>query len=592
LSGEEQDSDSTSAPRGAETAENLLEAVQATDEGDDEDSYDEMSVALHTATLQSTAPARATELGALDELIDAIRKLHHDSKAQQLLAAIARVLEIPDEKVLVFTQFLETQRYLAETLRSKGYTVEIFNGTMPVAEKDAAVERFRENAQVLISTEAGGEGRNFQFCHVMFNYDLPWNPMRIEQRIGRLDRIGQQRAIHIYNFAAVGTIEERILDVLQHRIKLFEETIGGLDPILGQFERDLERLIMEERSNYGQALVDFGVDWEQRVAEARRMDERLRDFVMDLRSFRRDEADRLLSRARPVTHTHLRDFVHDFLAMYPTAEFEERNDGTVLIEVPQRFIEHAGPKILDGYVGTFDPELALRRESLEFFAIGHPLVDAILDLCQATHFGGLTPLRVVNSPEDGGFWGIQCNFIVDYAGVRKYPRFIPIVVGFDGGDSEGRSARISGARTVPGAHVNLPNGWQDAVAQAIRQSETLLIEHIEREIPVLEERNRADHALLRTRTQKLYEFRITRARERLNENSAMVERFRRSRDPGERRVLPIWERRVRDETLNMERLQLERDEELQSLEIRQRIEYDFAPVNAAIVHVLPPGSAS
>ena len=116
--------------------------------------------------------------------------------------------------------------------------------------------RFREGKgpQILISTEAGGEGRNFQFCHVLVNYDLPWNPMRVEQRIGRVDRIGQDHPVIICNLWVKGTVEERVLDVLEHRIRLFEETVGGLDPILGDTETEIRKILRRSETNRNKAF--------------------------------------------------------------------------------------------------------------------------------------------------------------------------------------------------------------------------------------------------------------------------------------------------------------------------------------------------
>ena len=97
-------------------------------------------------------------------------------------------------------------------------------------------ELFQNHAQVFIATEAGGEGINLQFCHHMINFDLPWNPMRLEQRIGRIHRLGQENDVHIYNFAIKGTIEEHILKLLYEKIHLFERVIGELDDILTKLE--------------------------------------------------------------------------------------------------------------------------------------------------------------------------------------------------------------------------------------------------------------------------------------------------------------------------------------------------------------------
>ena len=97
-------------------------------------------------------------------------------------------------------------------------------------------ELFKNNAQVLIATEAGGEGINLQFCSHIINFDLPWNPMRLEQRIGRIHRLGQEKDVKIYNFAIKGTVEEHIMKLLYEKIHLFEKVIGELDDILTKLE--------------------------------------------------------------------------------------------------------------------------------------------------------------------------------------------------------------------------------------------------------------------------------------------------------------------------------------------------------------------
>jgi len=106
--------------------------------------------------------------------------------------------------------------------------------------KDEQIGRFREEVGILVTTEIGGEGRNLQFCRQMINYDLPWNPMRIEQRIGRIHRIGQEKEVLIYNLCAEGSIEERILDILDKKINMFEMVIGEIDMVLGRITGEQE----------------------------------------------------------------------------------------------------------------------------------------------------------------------------------------------------------------------------------------------------------------------------------------------------------------------------------------------------------------
>ncbi len=156
-------------------------------------------------------------LGTTDAKVDAL--LDHIHRFQ-------REEDDPDLKVLIFTEFVPTQAMLASQLRDRGMEVVILNGQMPVEERVAAQNAFAGTARVLISTDAGGEGLNLQFAHVMFNYDMPWNPMRIEQRIGRVDRIGQKCIVRATNFVLGDTVEHRVRDVLEAKLEAIAEEFG------------------------------------------------------------------------------------------------------------------------------------------------------------------------------------------------------------------------------------------------------------------------------------------------------------------------------------------------------------------------------
>ncbi|WP_340267913.1 helicase-related protein [Sphingobium mellinum] len=152
-----------------------------------------------------------------------------DAKVEALLDHIYRIQQEeddPDLKVLIFTEFIPTQGMLASQLRDRGFEVATLNGQMAVEERVAAQKAFAASARVLISTDAGGEGLNLQFAHVMFNYDMPWNPMRIEQRIGRVDRIGQKHIVRATNFVLGDTVEHRVRDVLEAKLEAIAEEFG------------------------------------------------------------------------------------------------------------------------------------------------------------------------------------------------------------------------------------------------------------------------------------------------------------------------------------------------------------------------------
>ncbi|HEY6867544.1 MAG TPA: SNF2-related protein [Candidatus Eisenbacteria bacterium] len=140
------------------------------------------------------------------------------------------------EKCIIFTQFRSTQDRIVDALRAAGVEPAVFHGELGWREKEEALDRFRGPAPVLVSTEAGGEGRNLQFCRIVINYDLPWNPMRVEQRIGRVHRLGQEHPVQVINLVARGTIEAYVLEILDRKIRMFELVVGEMEEILGTWQ--------------------------------------------------------------------------------------------------------------------------------------------------------------------------------------------------------------------------------------------------------------------------------------------------------------------------------------------------------------------
>jgi SNF2 family DNA or RNA helicase len=157
-------------------------------------------------------------------------------KAERLLALLR---DFPD-KMVVFTQFRATQAWLQKHLLDAGESVIAFHGGMLRIEKEDAIRAFQRDKRILLSTDAGSEGRNLQFCNAVCNFDLPWNPMKIEQRVGRLSRIGQTRDVFVFNLAAADTLEAAVLHLLEAKIAMFELVIGEIDMILGNLDEEKE----------------------------------------------------------------------------------------------------------------------------------------------------------------------------------------------------------------------------------------------------------------------------------------------------------------------------------------------------------------
>jgi SNF2 family DNA or RNA helicase len=190
------------------------------------------------------APAMSAHRATLSELAERAARVQTWAKADTLEKLLQ---SIRGEKILLFTHFRQTLERLAARLRALDLNFVVYHGSLSAEDKDAAIHRFEGEAQILLSTEAAGEGRNLQFCRTMVNFDLPWNPLRIEQRVGRIHRIGQTRPVEIYNLSAAGTIEDYLLDILDRKVNMFELVIGEMDMILGELteEQDFEELLFD-----------------------------------------------------------------------------------------------------------------------------------------------------------------------------------------------------------------------------------------------------------------------------------------------------------------------------------------------------------
>jgi len=228
---------STSAIR--TTLERRLEALEAPQEqltlfpmySDDEwadlDGQEQIETLLITR-LKALKNERA-EVKLLLEAAARCEQTGTDAKAEALLDWIYRIQADegdPELKVLVFTEFVPTQQMLQQFLTERGFPVVCLNGSMGMDEREKVQDAFAEDVRILISTDAGGEGLNLQFCHVVINYDIPWNPMRLEQRIGRVDRIGQEHVVRAVNFVFEDSVEHRVREVLEKKLAVIFEEFG------------------------------------------------------------------------------------------------------------------------------------------------------------------------------------------------------------------------------------------------------------------------------------------------------------------------------------------------------------------------------
>ena len=186
---------------------------------------DDVEEALAAMSLDNNREAE--ELSAIIEVARQAEFQYQDAKVEKLLNLVDTMLaNDPQQKIIIFTEFVATQEYLRKLFMRKGRSVSVLNGSLTIEERNAALREFRDKSNIFIATDAGGEGLNLQFSNIIINYDLPWNPMKIEQRCGRADRIGQTRDVEVYNFIIEDTVENRVREVLEEKLSVIFEEMG------------------------------------------------------------------------------------------------------------------------------------------------------------------------------------------------------------------------------------------------------------------------------------------------------------------------------------------------------------------------------
>jgi SNF2 family DNA or RNA helicase len=220
------------------------------------------------------------QLERIKGLADDIGTTTKQARLRDVLGSLEESMRVP--RAVVFTQFRPTQDAIEASVRGTDHPVHVVNGDLSSKAKARKVAEFEDEGGVLVATDSISEGRNMQFCNVMVNYDLPWNPMKVEQRIGRVDRIGQDREVHVFNLALDGTVEQQVLEKLYGKIDLFSQSIGGLREILSEMEKsgtDFERDVFDrlrsadDRVELENNFEEMAVDLSDNEQAAKKMDD-------------------------------------------------------------------------------------------------------------------------------------------------------------------------------------------------------------------------------------------------------------------------------------------------------------------------------
>jgi helicase-like protein len=532
--------------------------------------------------VDAAVPAVEEEVRILRDLIQRLNRVE-DAKAIHLLEVLGDIYRAnPTQKVLIFTQSLDTQEFLRRRLLPT-YSVAVFNGRMSVFEKDQAVAVFRDRGQILISSESGGEGRNFQFCHVLINYDLPWNPMRVEQRIGRLDRIGQNHVVQIHNLVAAGTIEERVEGVLRQRIRVFEESVGGLDLILGpSVEEQLEAAAFADPSRVDEEFLQIELSIEEQVFNAKRMEEQLEDFILDKNSLRRDEAARILQHREGTLLPELRQAVMEQVEALG-GTLDRHAEGGEVIALPLLAAQRLGWMKQPRVRGTFDPDEAQRIEEIDFFAFGHPAVEQLMGEASAPQPDRLTTAYEVDGQEP--FEGVEIIYRVRTVGllererillVRATPSQLASVAEITRWDAGGRAAEPESFALW---HDN------DALNRAIAECQAAVFGKVEEFVAVDQEAGERRLKRELDREQRIYTKRLVAAEQRVTALTEDYARKSESDEEGDRRILPAIRGRLEKAREQVGGVENEHAREVERLQRKVEPTGDFEILAAALQRV-------
>lgn len=372
-----------------------------------------------------------------------------DKKFKALLDIISRQ---ENKKIIVFAFFRKTLLYLKNRLQNNGLKAGLIFGGIDMTERNKVIDRFKNDEfQILLSSEVGSTGLDMQFCDRMVNYDLPWNPMVIEQRIGRIDRIGQQsEVINIFNFIYKNTIEEKIYGRLFNRIGLFKEALGNLDEILGETEMYIEGAIEKiYKHNLSSAEIDKRLDqiaeaFERNKLDLHKIDKGLKDsFSNDL--YFENEIRTIEKNKQYLTDIDLAEFIDRIIAnKLTTLTFGQSKENKLVFEINQpnedalfdfidQFYDRHNSELSNLFKTfrtknrgklikfTFNQDFAFNNKSVEYISAYHPFINAISNYFYKEKLDRNTVFR----------YALKANKVVEADFVNKYKNGFYFLIKYD-----------------------------------------------------------------------------------------------------------------------------------------------------------------
>lgn len=518
-----------------------------------------------------------------------------DSKFAVFAEALRTAIEESQgSKVIVFSFFRRTLTYLERELRRLGFDVLQINGSIPPDERALLIDRFRTtpDLQVLLTSEVGAEGLDFQFCDTLFNYDLPWNPMRVEQRIGRIDRYGQKaEKIRIYSFFLSDTIEERILARLYERIGIFEDSIGDLEPILGPLSNSLSREVFSvamtpaEEIEIAERYADLVI---RRREDERALESRSAE-LMGQDALILEAVGETVSSGRYISPSELRSVVDGYLRQTTVnAELEDQlGDGTVLLRPDHRLSQAVEAFVSDSrdhrpttteflaklhrqsrIPATFDGQIAMVSRRLELLNRRHPLVQTAIDHFQRQPrlSRPLADLAVgADAVETAPGAYSFAIFLLKIQGAQPQTRLVPIALDAQGARNDAIEASL--LRLIQDDAIDATSGdWtatrRDAIAAETTRAVADEADRVEQESL---QRNEGILAVRRATVERTFRSKISKRRNQIARNS-------------NENIQRMWTSEIRN-------LEAELERRLEDLELRRAVGVSFAPIGMGVITV-------
>lgn len=372
------------------------------DEFDSTDSIEDLEYDGYE-TLTDDAIWSYDEIEMLEDLIEQAKNCLNtelDAKAEYFIKKYEELRaekRDPDLKVIVFTEFRSTQSMLRNVLEERGYRCSIINGSQGLDERKKALGDFKEQNQLLIATDAAGESLNMQFCNIVFNYDLPWNPMVIEQRIGRVDRIGQKKRVHAFNMLLDNSVDQRVYEVIEEKLSAILAQLG-IDKTSDVLDSTLD--VKEVNNLYLKSLLDpihfeeEGDKWLESIQD------KLRDYQTTesiLPEVNEEEIE--YKSSADVVYSPLPVWLEDLIQQYCSireGSISKNLEGHLNIEVDETKL-----------TSTFNAEEAVNDPNLSHLTLQHPFIQTILDRTPAFNpKNGIPVLKSSSNNMEPGLWSL------------------------------------------------------------------------------------------------------------------------------------------------------------------------------------------